>query len=352
MLHTFLSGRGRFVTHLTGWVLLALLLFTLVSGLRDTGEVLGRTALNMVFVVLMFYSNAKILVNRFFETGRYRLFIPLVLVFWLGMAALRTVLEQTVFGGSVLDGPMPRATPKQLFLAFSLSFFLLLLFSTVYQLLENRLTLELRHRELQVQHVEAQLNYLKAQINPHFLFNTLNNIYAAATLQHPNTAAMVLRLSDLLRYVTYDGRHAQVPLEKEVAQVQAYLELFKLKSEHEPAIAFRKEDQYPERQVEPVLLLPLVENALKHGDLETNPGAGFLNIRLENTRQALAFYVENSFDPENRQKDGAGGVGLENIRRRLELHYPGRHRFAVQASGTVFKVTLEIFYPQTDYHIA
>ncbi|MCB0530749.1 MAG: histidine kinase [Saprospiraceae bacterium] len=344
MLHTLLSGRGRFITHLIGWVLLALLLFTLVSGLRDSGEVLGRTAMNMVFLVVMFYSNAKILVNRFFETGRFRLFIPLVVVFWLGMAALRAVLEQTVFGGSVLDGPLPRATTKQLFLAFSLSFFLLLLFSTVYQLLENRLTLELRHRELQVQHTEAQLNYLKAQINPHFLFNTLNNIYAAATLQHPNTAAMVLRLSDLLRYVTYDGQQALVPLEKEVAQVKAYLELFKLRSEQAPAIEFRIEDQYPVRTIEPVLLLPLVENALKHGDLDDNPGTSFLNIRLENTRELLAFTVENSFDPENRQKDSVGGVGLENIRRRLELHYPGRHRFSVQDEGTVFNVRVEIFY--------
>jgi hypothetical protein len=343
MLHAILSGRGRFVTHLVGWALLALLLFSLVSGLRGASDVLNRTALNMAFLLVMFYGNAKVLVNRYLEAGRYRVFFPAVTVFWLGMAALRTYLEQTLFGGSILDGPLPPVSPLQLFAAFSLSFFLLLLFSTLYQLLENRHALELRHRELEIKHTEAQLNYLKAQINPHFLFNTLNNIYAAASLQHPNTAAMVLRLSDLLRYVTYDGQQAQVPLKKEVAQVQAYLELFQLKSDQNLAIEVEIKDTFEERRIEPILLLPLVENALKHGDLETSPQA-YLNIQLRNTEQVLQFRVVNSFDAENRQKDAAGGVGLANIRSRLALHYPGRHRFEAQAEGGIFTAVLEIRY--------
>lgn len=189
--------------------------------------------------------------------------------------------------------------------------------------------------------LQSELNFLRAQTNPHFLFNTLNNIYAAATLQHPRTADMVLRLSDLLRYVTYDGQAAQVPLEKEIAQIHAYLELFQLKSEHPLNIRFQVENTAEGRLIEPVLLLPLVENALKHGDLDTRPDA-FLNINLQNASNRLLFRIENSFDPENRQKDETGGVGLNNVRQRLELNYPRRHRFEAGVREGTFVVDLLI----------
>ena len=288
-------------------------------------------------------SPGQFLVNRFFETGRYGQLIVLLLFFWFGMAALRTWTEIELFGGSIFQNTvLPPANGRRMFIAYTLTFFLLLLFSTLYQLLENRNALELQHRELEVRHNEAQLNYLKAQINPHFLFNTLNNIYAAAVLQHPRTADMVLRLSDLLRYVTYDAQANRVPLDNETGQIRAYLELFQLKSEHPLSIRFEEENTVPGRHIEPVLLLPLVENALKHGDLETTPN-GYVHIALQHEARRLLFRVENSFDPNNTQKDEAGGVGLANIRRRLELHYPGRFRFETGARGNIFVVELEIY---------
>ena len=340
-MYILLSGRARWITQVVGWALVALLFFSLISGLRGTGEALARTLVNMLFLLVLFYGNAKWLVNRFLEKGRYRPLVVLVLVFWLGMSVLRTWTELHVFGGGLLDGRLPPDNGRRLLLMYTLSYFLLLLFSTLYQLLENRYLLELRHRELEVRHVEAQLNYLKAQINPHFLFNTLNNIYAAALLQHPNTPQMVLRLSDLLRYLTYDGQAAQVPLAKEIHQIQAYFDLFQLKSERPLRLSAELPSDSEGWQIEPVLLLPLVENALKHGDVEEQPD-GFVHVRLTCTAEALLFQIENSFNPANEQKDSAGGVGLENIRRRLELNYPGRHRFSAAARDRIFAASLEI----------
>lgn len=312
-----------------------LVFFNLISGIRGAEEGLARTCVNMVFLVTLFYGNAKFLVNRFFETGRYRLWLPLLLVFWLGMAALRTWTELKVFGGSLFTGNLiPDDGGLRMFLAYALSFLLLLTFSSLYQLLENR-------RELEARHAEAQINYLKAQINPHFLFNTLNNIYAAATLLHPRTADMVLRLSDLLRYVTYDAQAERVPLEKEIAQIRAYLELFQLKSETPLPMKFEVVGEIKNRHIEPLLLLPLVENALKHSDLETNPIA-FVRILLRSEPTRLLFSVENSFDPDNTQKDAVGGVGLENIRRRLEMHYRGGHQFEVETKDRNFIATLRL----------
>lgn len=335
MLNVLFSGRTRLITHLTGWLMVFFIFFYLISGLRGPQEALGRTCVNMVFLLILFYGNARILVNRFFETGRIRLWLLLLVIFWLGMAALRVWTEYALFGGSIFRNiaGISRENGYRMFLAYALSFLLLLVFSALYQLLENR-------RELEIRHAEAQLNYLKAQINPHFLFNTLNNIYAAATLQHPRTADMVLRLSDLLRYVTYDARADKVPLEKELGQIRSYIDLFQMKSEQPLPIRFEVEGDIS-GEIEPLLLLPLVENALKHGDIEENP-EGFLRVHIRNTPAAMIFTVENSFDQENRQKDMVGGVGLENILKRLALNYQGRHRFEFGSNAHVFSALLEI----------
>lgn len=335
MLNTLLSGRARLIAHLTGWLLTFFVFFYLFSGLRGMSEGFARTCLNIAFLLVIFYGNAKVLVNRFFETGRYRLWLVLSIVFWVGMAALRTKSEIWVFGGNILTGTkIPEQGGVRMFALHILVYLMLMIFSALYQLLENR-------RELEARHAEAQLNYLKAQINPHFLFNTLNNIYAAAVLGHPRTADMVLRLSDLLRYVTYEAQNHRVSLEKEIAQMRAYVELFQMKSEHALPVEFTVEGNITNHQIEPLLLLPLVENALKHSDIESNP-AGFVRIVLRNDPTRLYFQVENSFDPANRQKDEVGGVGLENIRSRLQLHYRDRHRFEETQTGQTFKACIEL----------
>lgn len=336
MLQMLLSGRGRLISHLVGWLLTFFVFFYLFSGLRGAQEGFARTCLNMFFLLAVFYGNARVLVNRFFETGRYRLWLVLSILFWFGSAALRTKSEIWIFGGNIFTGDKP---PEQggirMFALYILAYLMLMIFSALYQLLENR-------RELEARHAEAQLNFLKAQINPHFLFNTLNNIYAAATLQHPRTADMVLRLSDLLRYVTYDARNRLVPLEKEIGQIKAYIELFQLKSEQPLPIQFDIEGAPDGRQLEPLLLLPMVENALKHGDFENNP-EGFVRIALHNGSDRLVFEVENSFNPDDLQKDEVGGVGLENIRRRLEIDYRGRYVFETsQPKQLTFKTRLEL----------
>lgn len=335
MLSLLLSGRGRLIVHFTGWLLLALVTYYLILGLRPPGEALARTAMNIVFPATLFYVNAKILINRYFEKHRYGQWGAYSIALWLGMSGLRVWAELEIFGGNMfrMRNIMPDDRGYRMFFVTALIFFILMIFSALYQLLENR-------REIEIRHTQAQLNYLKAQINPHFLFNTLNNIYSAAVLQHPRTADMVLRLSDLLRYVTYDGQARRIPLQKEIDQIRAYLELFQLKSEHPLPIRLEVEGNLENTDIEPLLLLPFVENALKHGDLEQQP-EGYVHILLRMEHAHLFFRVENSFDPDNRQKDKAGGVGLENVRQRLELNYPGRYRLKCQQEGRRFVAELD-----------
>lgn len=151
---------------------------------------------------------------------------------------------------------------------------------------------------------------------------------------------MVLRLSDLLRYVTYDAQAEQVPLHKELAHIRAYIDLFQLKSETPLPIHFAVDGDTDQLQIEPLLLLPLVENALKHSDLDSNP-KGFLNILLRSEPgQIPRFKVENTFDPNNQQKDAVGGVGLENFTMRLQLKYGNRYSFIVGAHDGVYTAEL------------
>jgi len=338
LINNALSGRSRFYIHLIGWMLMAMLFYYLINELRGSREALIRTGLNIACMASIFYVNANWLVNKYLERGRYRWLVSLTLLLLIGMAGFRTTMEMHLFGRGVLG--LSPGWP-QVFLVSLVSCFLVLCFSTLYQLVENRQELDLRHRTLEARHSQAQLDYLKARINPHFLFNTLHNIYAAAMLQHPRTADMVLRLSDLLRYVTYDAQAMQLPLQKEVEHMQAYLDLFQMKTALPLPIRLMIDGNIADRLIEPMLLLPIVENALKHGDLESNEQA-YLTITLHNDSACLVLTVENTFDPNNRQKDQAGGMGLENLRQRLDLNYPQRYRLATRATGSVFFARLEI----------
>jgi len=312
--------------------------FYLIGGLRSVEEAFARALVNVVSMMVLFYGNGKILVNRYLEPQKYGAWGALFLLFLLTVSALRAWIEIHIFGGSLFSAATASAGGgKRMVAGYTAAYFLLLIFSTLYQLLENR-------RELEHKHAEAQLNYLKAQINPHFLFNTLNNIYASATLNHPNTARMVLRLSDLLRYVTYDASAESVPLEKEIAQIHAYIDLFQMRSETLLPITFEMKGDTLPRQIEPLLLIPLIENALKHGDIENNP-KGYLRIQIENAPDMLKFSVSNTYSPHNFNKDTMGGVGLTNIQQRLLLKHSGTHEFSALADDAkgVYRVVLSIW---------
>lgn len=341
MLHHILTGRVRWLIHFIGWLSTFLLFFYLIGAVRGWQEGFSRAVVNTIFLLILFYGNAKLLVNRYFEAGRWRELIIYSAIFLFTLAFLRAYIETYLLTG----GPIKVVTRTFrfyiLFLAYASGFFLLLVFSTLYQLLENRNMLDLRHQELQTRHMEAQLNLLKAQINPHFLFNTLNSIYAAATLQHPHTAQMVMRLSEFLRYVTYDAQSEKVPLPLEIAQIESYIELFQLKSPEPLPISLEITGDPAVQVIEPVLLLPIIENALKHGDVEHN-SSGWIKMHFEISENGLSFRVKNTFDPKNHQKDSVGGVGLDNIRQRLFLNYPGRFVFETSINGHVFETFLQI----------
>jgi two-component system LytT family sensor kinase len=213
----------------------------------------------------------------------------------------------------------------------------IVMLSTIYQVLINRYAAERKALAIINRQTETELQFLRAQINPHFLFNTLNNIYSLAVVRSPKTAGMVLKLSQLLRYAVYERQGDLVPLEKEVEHIRYFMELFQMRNEEPQDIEFSTAGELTGVQIEPMILIPMVENCFKHCDFETNPKA-FVKMQLAVQNGLLTFNTTNTKNNADQQKDRAGGVGLENIRRRLTLQHPDDFQLKIQDEPGEFRV--------------
>ncbi|AMR29277.1 hypothetical protein A0257_20700 [Hymenobacter psoromatis] len=189
---------------------------------------------------------------------------------------------------------------------------------------------EARLRErLDQQRVEAELSLLKAQINPHFFFNTLNNIYSLTLIDGERARAALHRLSRMMRYVLYDTAAGQAQLGQEVAFIQDYITLMQLRLTDRVQVTFEHPEPVREVLIAPMLLLPFVENAFKHGVAATAPSRIFIGLR-QPTQQQLEIVVRNTlFAKSSTDLAGSNGIGLVNTRRRLDLLYPGRYTLQV-----------------------
>lgn len=188
---------------------------------------------------------------------------------------------------------------------------------------------------------EAEIKLLKGQLHPHFLFNSLNNLYSLALVKSDLTADSILRLTELLDYLVYRANMDKVPLSKEVQLLHNYIGLEQLRYGDHLRIETDISVQNDSLQVAPLLLLPFAENCFKHG----GPGRDGLfqvNIHLSADDRALVFHLSNSKKNGQARPQHAGGVGLQNIRQRLSLLYPGRHQLHIDQQPDAYHVRLEI----------
>jgi sensor histidine kinase YesM len=182
--------------------------------------------------------------------------------------------------------------------------------------------------ETQNEKIRIELELLKSQVHPHFLFNTLNNLYSLTLANSKKAPIAVTHLSDLLRYMLYECRDDEVPLEKEIAILKKYAELEKLRYGDRIEIAFNCTGETNELMIAPLLLLPFVENSFKYGTSEQVDQSWIsLNIHLDENR--LEFHLSNSRNSNLENKNG-GGIGLSNVKKRLELIYNGKHELVIK----------------------
>jgi len=199
---------------------------------------------------------------------------------------------------------------------------------------------ELKRRNEQIQ---LQLTSLRSQINPHFLFNSLNVIYALALDKRESTTEAIVQLSNVLRYIIYDSNGEQVPLKEEISLLKNYISFQKFRNRQAEQVQFECQVEDEEYPVFPMLLMPLVENSFKHG-APVPEGEFFLRMRLEQHENTLVFSIENRYlESYGNGTSPHSGVGLSNVRKNLELVYPNAHHFEVRKKDGTFEVVLKLF---------
>jgi len=203
-------------------------------------------------------------------------------------------------------------------------------------LLEKFGVIETERQKLEQERNEAKIQALKTQINPHFIFNTLNNIYSLVYQNSEKALPAIEELSQLLRYSTKDLEKNFIPLEKEIGYLESLIELEKLRLKNPGLLMIEKKINFPKLNISPMLLVPFIENAFKHGDFI---GKGF-TMKISDDNQTLNFHLQNF--KKQRSKDSLSGIGIGNVKKRLEILYPKKHELNIIETETDFTVDLRI----------
>ncbi len=204
----------------------------------------------------------------------------------------------------------------------------------------DALTKQRQVDELQAIIKESELQFLKSQINPHFLFNNLNNLYSYAVENSPKTPTIILELSSVLRYMLYECREKYVSLSKEIEQLKSFTELYELQIEDRGEVKFNVQNINGEYMIAPLILSVFVENAFKHSQTgQTDHIKINIDIQLTDDGQ-LAFQCKNNFLPMMNENNDSKGIGLENVKKRLELLYPNAHKLSIKQTDQQYDVYL------------
>lgn len=194
------------------------------------------------------------------------------------------------------------------------------------------------NEQINQERTSMELQFLKSQINPHFLFNSFNNLYGLSLTESKKTPDAILKLAELTRYMIYDSNEPKVTLLKEITYLQDLVELQKLRYEEDVYISFIIAGHLSEYTIAPLLLISFVENAFKHGEVNDADNPVIISLTMEEDK--LRFYVANKINNQN--KDFSGGIGLKNVRRRLELLYPGKYELQIKNNGVSYCSDLKL----------
>ena len=213
--------------------------------------------------------------------------------------------------------------------------------SSIVAILQNLIINTLKKEQLEKQAINTELVYLKSQINPHFLFNTLNNIHTLVYIQAPSAPEAVMRLSSLMRYMIYESNASTVPLSIEINYLQDYISLQQLRYESSPVVDFQVEGDIETCHIAPLLFIHILENSYKHSPPGLEPGS--IKVRLAVKKNLLIVTFQN---PIGKKKvnllEEHGGIGLTNVQKRLQLLYPNQHSLNIHQTDKIFKVELKI----------
>ncbi len=338
----------KFAIHLIFWFGYYFLTFYWFSLVNDL-SIAALIALRIVTIhVILFYLNTQFLLPRFIDKGQYLLyFLLIVIILWL-IFYITSISNEWFSIREFISwkrGQRPAIIPRMFFgrgvyLSLGSSMAILFISSTYWINQQSRIRKQ-EEFTLKNQTLEAEMKFLKSQTNPHFLFNALNNIYALSYTGSVKAPEMIMKLSDMLRYVLYESNEQKVHLSNEIEYIRNYIDFQILKIEGTPKIEMDFNIEDATIQVQPMLFIPFVENSFKHSKIE-NINTGWIKIQLKATNKEIDFKVENSIPIQHFSKDETGGIGLTNIKKRLSLLYPNDHILIIKNEKGIFSINLII----------
>lgn len=300
------------------------------------------TASFLLFAAIPVVVNTYFLVPKFLQKGNY-------LIFVISLLSITIIFGQLYIYS--FDWILELIFPNYFFISYQDNFqsitiiVLLVVVSMLIRIFESWLYFNANQNKIlktENQRIQSQLTNLRSQINPHFLFNSLNVIYALAIEKKEETQDAIVQLSDVLRYIIYDADAEYIQLKDEVQLLKNYISFQKYRTHGLDEITFDTSIEDETFQIYPMLLLPLVENAFKHG-MQNGNSKGFVNIKIEQQKEEFIFTVENSKNEKTpKNKEEYSGVGLENVRNNLNIVYPERHEVLLQETEEIFAISLKI----------
>lgn len=340
----------RVLQHILFWLGVSFVITSMYAVQSDYFLSFRNNLFYMPVQIAYYYAIAYWLVPRYLFVGRYRMFalmfIPLFLLSTLVSRSigLTFVIPYMIEHRYITDAGYLRDNSRPFFtMLFDLPMFINALKGTnliIGFVLAIKLFKVWYERKQWA--LEAELNALKAQVHPHFLFNTLNNLYALSLNQSPKSPQVILGLSDLLRYMLYECNTSDVPLEKEIFMMQQYVKLEQLRYEDRIDLSFNISGNLHHKSIAPLLILPFIENAFKHGAGETM-GQVWISIDIAVKGESLKLKVANNNPIRQAQSNNeAHGLGLQNVAKRLALLYPGTSSLKIMDEEDTFLIVLDL----------
>lgn len=301
--------------------------------------ILLKQIINISFYAIMAYVNIYVLIPQYFQDKRYPAYFLILILFVIIITPIYSLLLYLI----ALNDPIERFELLKLKNYYYFFNFFIIGASTVFVIIKDWIFQKREKRELENRNIQSELNFLKSQINPHFLFNTLNSLYALTLKKSEKAPNIVIKLSEMMRYMLYDCNEKFVPLEKEIVYLNNYIELEKLRQPETIHIDFRVEGETDDLKVAPLIFISFLENAFKHG-ISSRIDYGFVNISFIIHDKILEFKIENSKADQgtNKVANAVGGIGQINTKKRLEMIYPDQHNLKILDSTELYSVYLTI----------
>jgi hypothetical protein len=344
-----------FTLHAIGWVIIILIPLYLNSTFGG-GDVrrLYEFYLYAFSYAIIFYVGYLWMVPRFFVQRKYLIYIAILLGLIISTHFISNYIER-VYLYDPVDGEKFRAAMKMLtgkdepprgpnafgFFNHFFSSVLLSGFAVGLGLMDELKLNEKKQKELEKEKLNSELAFLKNQVSPHFFFNTLNNIYSLIGIDGPTAQESVLKLSKLMRYLLYESEHGETKMSNEIEFMNNYIDLMKLRLSPKVKLQIDFPQDFADFQIAPLLFVPFVENAFKHG--VSYREHSFIHIRMKINQDQIIFISENSKGKSTQTEDiQHSGIGLENVKKRLALLFQGQYELKIDDTETTFRIELII----------